>query len=240
MAKAKRSSKSAPLPISSLDLFDISSSAVRENLSPFVILNLLPATIMLGSAIFNSRHVGRANSFSAFGAVSGLPTYAVSTLAGVGIAIFVAVLIASLFIRVMLYGLQLQAAKSKKPDLATLWEIAKKYWLRMLGLNLVVGFLILGGLLLLVVPGLIMLRRYFLAPYVLIDKDVSISEAMRISAKISKPYSGSVWGILGVSLLLSLPSFIPFIGGIISLILAVLYSVAPALRYEELKQLVKT
>lgn len=226
-------------PVSAFDLFGKSSSAVQKNLSTFVILNLLPAATMLGSAISQSRHTDQANDFNGIGALSGLPTYAIASLAGFGILIFVVVVIAGFIIRAMLYALQLQAAKDKSPDLSALWQVGKKYWLRLLGLNIVVGLLIIGGFLLLIVPGLIMIRRYFLAPYILVEKDTTIGEAMRQSAALSKPYSWSIWGIIGVSILISIPSFIPFVGQIISFVLNILYSVAPALRYEELKKLSK-
>jgi len=91
--------------------------------------------------------------------------------------------------------------------------------------------------LLLIVPGVIAIRRYFLAPYLMLDKDLSIREAMKQSAALSKPYSGSIWGIIGVIVLLSLPSIIPVIGWAVSFVLMLLYSVAPALRYQELKKL---
>jgi uncharacterized membrane protein len=87
------------------------------------------------------------------------------------------------------------------------------------------------------VPGLIMLRRYFLAPYVMLDKKCSIKEAMDTSAEISKPYSGYVWGVIGVIFLIGLINIIPFIGWIISFIVGMFYSVAPAMRYRELRKL---
>ncbi|HLC92054.1 MAG TPA: hypothetical protein VJC09_03295 [Candidatus Saccharimonadales bacterium] len=239
MSKTKHS-PTPKEPVSSFELFNLSASAVQRNLSAFTVLNLLPAAMMLGSAISSSRRDQQANDLSGIGSLTGLPTYAIASFAGIGLAIFLLVILASLIIRAMLYALQLEVAKGKTPELADIWQVGKKYWLRLLGLGIVVSVFVIGGLFLLIVPGLIMLRRYFLSPYVLIEKDTSISEAMRISAEISKPYSGSIWGIIGVSILLSLPSFIPVIGSIVSFVLAMLYSVAPALRYQELKKLAKT
>jgi|SRR3989344_1587369 len=239
MGKTIHKSSNITAPTSAFDLFGKSSTAVQRNLSTFVILNLLPAATMIGGAISQSRHSNQANDFNGFGALSGLPTYAIASLAGFGIIVFIAVVIAGFIIRAMLYSLQLQAAKDKNPDLSALWQVGKKYWLRLLGLNIVVGLVIIGGFLLLIVPGLIMIRRYFLSPYILVDKDTTIGEAMRRSAELSKPYSGSIWGIIGVSILISIPSFVPFVGQIISFVLNILYSVAPALRYEELKKLAK-
>jgi len=82
-----------------------------------------------------------------------------------------------------------------------------------------------------------MIRRYYLAPYAMIDRNCGIKEAMERSAAMSKPYSGSIWGIIGVMILISLVGIVPLIGWLASLILGMLYVVAPALRYQQLKRL---
>lgn len=227
-------------PISSFDLFGKSMDIVMRNLSNFVVLNLLPAAVLLGSMIASHHGSSRSGDFASLGGASGVPTYAVAGLAGFGVVIVLVVVIASTIIRAMLYGLQLEGARGKTPDMSALWQVGKKYWLRLFALSIVIGLAIVGGLILLIVPGLIMIRRYFLAPYVMVDKNTGILDSMRQSAALSKPYSGSVWGVIGVSVLLSVPGVIPIIGSFISLALGVLYSVAPALRYEELKKLPKT
>jgi hypothetical protein len=81
-----------------------------------------------------------------------------------------------------------------------------------------------------------MLRRYFLSPYILLDEKCSIKDAMEKSAHMTKPYSGSIWGIIGVMFLIGLVNIIPFVGWMVAFVLGALYSVAPALRYQELKR----
>lgn len=233
MAKEKKQGQ----PVSAFELFGKSKDIVMRNLPNFVVLNLLPAATLLGSMIAQSHAAKHSGSFSSLGSFSGFPTYAIASLAGIGIIIFIVVIVAGAFIRAMLYGLQLQTAQGKTPDINALWEIGKKYWLRLFGLAILVGLAVVVGLILLIIPGLIMIRRYFLTPYILIEKDTTIMEAMRQSAALSKPHSGAIWGVIGVSALLSLPGAIPVVGAFISLVLGVLYSAAPALRYEELKKL---
>ncbi|HSX53356.1 MAG TPA: hypothetical protein VLF90_03230 [Patescibacteria group bacterium] len=232
MAKEKKQSQT----VSAFELFSKSQEIVMRNLSSFVILNLLPAATLLGSMIAKSHSRDRTTSFSNVG-IAGVPTYAIASLAGVGIALFVVVIIVSALIQAMLYSLKLQGAQGKTPDMSNLWEVGKKYWLRLFGLSIVVGLTIVVGLILFIIPGLIMIRRYFLAPYIMVEHNTGIMESMRRSAALTKPYPGAIWGIIGVSFLLSLPSIIPFLGAFISLALSVLYSAAPALRYEELKKL---
>ena len=81
----------------------------------------------------------------------------------------------------------------------------RAFW-RFAGYSFVVACLTLGGLLLLIVPGLILMRRYLLGSYYLLDKDVSISEAMRASAELTKPAAGYIWGTIGVILAITLLS----------------------------------
>jgi uncharacterized membrane protein len=107
---------------------------------------------------------------------------------------------------------------------------------QMFGLYLLIGLYVFVGLILFIVPGLIMLRRYFLAPYVLLDTRCSIKEAMERSAAMTKPYSKYIWGVIGVMFLIGLANVIPGIGWLIAFIFGMFYSVAPALRYQELKE----
>jgi hypothetical protein len=71
----------------------------------------------------------------------------------------------------------------------------------------------------------------------MIDKNLSIGDALNKSAELSKRNTGAVWGLFGVMLLIGLIGIVPFIGGLVSFVLGSLYSVAPALRYQQLKQL---
>lgn len=80
-----------------------------------------------------------------------------------------------------------------------------------------------------------MLRRYFLSFYYLIDKDCSIKEAMRLSAVSTKKNSSAVYGIVGILFLFYLLGVLGPIGAIAAAILQILYSVAPALRYQEFR-----
>lgn len=111
-----------------------------------------------------------------------------------------------------------------------------KYFFRLIGLNIIIGFAVIIGLILFIIPGIIMIRRYYLSSYFLIDQNLSIKEAMNKSANISKQNSSAIYGIIGVLLLFSFFGILPGIGAIISSILQFLYSVAPGLRYHEMKK----
>jgi hypothetical protein len=57
------------------------------------------------------------------------------------------------------------------------------------------------------------------------------------SAALSKANTGAIWGVIGVMFLIGLANIVPIIGGLIAFIFGALYSVAPALRYQQLKKL---
>ncbi len=137
--------------------------------------------------------------------------------------------------QIMAQRAQLDAAQDKTPTFDKLWATVKELGWRILGLYIVTTLVIIVGFILLIIPGLFMVKRYYLAPYVMLDQKIGIREAMDKSAAISKPFS-AIWGVVLVGILFSLISIIPFIGWLISFALLMLYSVAPALRYQELKK----
>ena len=217
----------------SFELFTKSKNLVLANLNTFGILLLLP--FLLG--LFGNIRSRNMNGFERFSSAS--PNFGLSpAVIGGGALLGLLLLILSVIANLMVYILNLQSAKNKKPDLKELWAAVQKYGVRLFALSVVLALVIFAGIIAFIVPGLIFIRRYYLAPYVMLDQDLSISESMRESARISKPHSGSVWGILGVTIVLSLPSIIPVVGWALSFVLTSLYLVAPALRYLELKKLV--
>ncbi len=243
---------------SAFDLFAKSYEVVMRNIKNFALLLAFPAIGAISSTINYNKTIktsGRWTHINFFG--TSMPAYSIVGLVSVGIILFALFCVAALIIQAMLTGLELEGAQGKTPSLSALWEVGKKYWLRLFGLFLVVGLyllasiipaaiifaifrnwlgMVLGGTVL-VISVLFVLMHYFLAPYAMIDKDLPVFSAMEYSAKISKKHAGSIFSVLGVITLLSLTGVIPFIGAIISFGLGALYSVAPALRYQELKKL---
>jgi uncharacterized membrane protein len=132
---------------------------------------------------------------------------------------------------------QLDAVEDKHLDFQNLWQVVKTKGWRLLGLYIVMSLIIGLGFVLLFIPGLFMIRRYIMAPYVMIDKNTGIQESLTKSAAISLKNTGAVWGIIGVLFLIGLVNIIPYFGGLAAFVLGSLYSVAPALRYQQLKKL---
>lgn len=231
----------------SFGLFRPSYQIVRKHIWIFGPLYIVPFIFAFHSWLWTPTGVNAANhpmwhrwiDIGPGWSASPIPIFTSYAFIGFALIWFVFVIAAGTIVQIMTQEAQLEGSEGKEViTFNNLWRTVKETGWRMLGLYIVVGLYILVGLILLIVPGLIMIRRYFLAPYVMLDKrPKTISEAMEISANLSKPNSGSIWGIIGVMFLLGLISIVPIIGWLASFVLGMFYSVAPALRYQELKNL---
>ncbi len=137
------------------------------------------------------------------------------------------------------YYLQLKAIHGERPGVRECYSRGLSYIFRLIGLGAMMTLFVTAGLLLFIIPGIILIRRYILAPFYLMDQDLGIREAMRRSAVDSKPVSMYIWGVLGVSIAIILGSttlftqIFPPLGSIIGAFVTSLYVFAPALRYKE-------
>ena len=150
------------------------------------------------------------------------------------ILVGIAAMIFFLFAAPSLPYVQLQGVQGKQVTLGEALKVGMKFFWRFYGLSILVGLIVIGGFILLIIPGLFMLKRYYLAPYYMFDQNLGISEAMRKSAADSKVFPGAIWGLLGVSVVIQMPSVIP-IFGLVSVVLAFMYYCAPTVRYFQIK-----
>lgn len=222
------SKKDRPQTESAFTLFTKSARIVSENLPLFIIVSIATIAQAVHSIVQKQVTVVEINSVNDF-----------FKLLGITPAIFAAFVVISIVMTAVLPKLTTELAKGKKPTVGNLWEFAMKYTFPVFALSVVSGFAIMGGFILLIIPGIILLRKFFLAPYVLVDQETGIIESLKISARMTDKAPGSIWGLIGVSLLIALPSVISVygIGALATAALTVAYSAAPALRYQELKKL---
>lgn len=213
--------------LGAFELFKPSKEVVLNNFSSFLIIIFLPSFLILVGDAMNLRDFLASPNGGMGGPATGLrpesiPYYAVGV-----IALFL-LLPAGFYI-------ELQAAKRKTINTVNAIKASWKYFGRVIGLSLLVGLIVVIGLIAFIIPGLIFIRRYFLAPYFLIDKDMGIQQSMSTSAKATKGRPKAIWGVIGVAVLFSFLGVIPIFGGLVSLILLTLYTCAPAMRYLELQ-----
>jgi len=240
MPNKHRPRRTSPLNLpGAFELFTPSKDLILRHINIFAPLYFLPfifwfhswaSTPATGSHYF--ARISDANySFSSF------PAAYFATFIGFSIIWLLVTVVGGTIIQIMTQDAQLRAVEDKSIAFNKLWATTKELVWRMLGLYIVLGLVIGIGFALLIIPGLFMVRRYILAPYVMLDKKCSIGEAMTESARLSLVNTGSIWGLMGVVFLIGLIGIVPIIGSLASFVLGVLYSVAPALRYQQLKNL---
>lgn len=243
MSARHRERLGSPLRLhGSFELFGKSRKLVQKNIWIFGPLYFLPLIFSFHSWTWTPA-IGSQNghwwtTYSWFGSglsASSVPSYMWYSVVGFSLLWFIFVLAIGTIVQVMTQEAQLEAVEHKPLDFGRLWSVAKEMGWQMFGLYLLIGLYVFVGLILFIIPGLIMLRRYFLAPYVMLDTRCSIKEAMERSAEMTKPYSKYIWGVIGVMVLIGLANVIPGIGWLIAFVLGMFYSLAPALRYQELK-----
>lgn len=100
------------------------------------------------------------------------------------------------------------------------------FW-RWFGLQIVRSLIFIGALLLLIVPFFFALRRYILADYYLFEYNLTIRQALKMSAEQSKQFSPAIWGLIGVQLLVN-------VAPVMGQALTILYFCAPAERFREI------
>jgi len=94
--------------------------------------------------------------------------------------------------------------------------------------------------LLLIVPLIWAVGWFTLTPYVVVDKNTGPVEALKESKRISEHHKAKVWGIVGVSILISTPAiilgFVPYIGGAAVAFVTIWTAAAGGILYRWLKQ----
>lgn len=212
---------------SSWKLLSISLTLVRENFGPLFILVAIPSLLgFIGSTTDN-----RVMSYLNENSVEQLPLL----IAGIALSLINQG-------PLMLYAIRKSQAKSISLSEAYGQGIVHTW--KIIGFELFVGLIVVAGLLLLIVPGIIaayiLIQRYYLAPYYIVGKSLSIREAMSMSRRETANYSGQIWGVAGVSALLTLFGALVSAetepaGLLITIVGSMLVTFLPALRYVEIR-----
>ena len=214
----------------SLGLFVPSIKIIRDNLFTLFFLLVIPSLVFSAIFAFEIGFTVTPAVGSVIENVSFTPEF--WAIAG-------ATAIYTLFTIAPLTYTYVQASKGREVSLGEAFSKGTPFLPRLIVLSFVTSIMIVLGLLLFIVPGIILLRRYYLASYYLVDQNLSISEAMNRSAAESKLYSGSIYGLFGVTILITLFSIIPVFGSYISNVLELCYAPAAALRYREIQAAVE-
>ena len=216
------------------ELWRLSREAVRRNLSLFVFLSsitILNTAWQTGKDLHDKTHGSgwkMVFSSSIYGSNGGYPRVG-------GFFVITVLIVLAIVFALMSVVLAVHAAKKDKVEFAEVWEDFKDKWLRLIGVELLTAFILFCGFVALVIPGIYLIGRVILAPYILIDQNTKIFEAIEKSWHLTRDRMWQVYSVLVFSLILSLPSIIPVIGPIIAFVLVLSFSVAMPLRYLDLK-----
>jgi len=145
--------------------------------------------------------------------------------------------IAGIALAIMSVVLQVRAAQKSTVQFQEVWNDFKHLWWRIILVEITVAILIIAGLIALILPGIYLIGRLLLAPYILVAEDTRVFEALERSWALTKGRMGQVYNIFLLAIVLSLFNLIPVIGSAIAVVLTVAYSVVLPLRYLELKKL---
>jgi hypothetical protein len=241
MAKtSSRPRRSSPLRLTgAFELFPISYHLIRDNIDSYKWLLVPGAVIALWSTFTNfvdQPSIWRIgdNAGSSFLA-PGLPTGTFLAASGF-LTIFGLVALAAYLMRLVF---NLRLSQEKHPSLR---DVARELtdswmWLKLIGLHIVVAIVIVLGLIAFVIPGVILIGRLFLAPYIMVDQKTGIRDSIKQSWHMNRGYVWAIYRVILVSFVLSLTSMLPVFGIILSFLLVAAYNAAPALRYMEIKKL---
>lgn len=133
--------------------------------------------------------------------------------------------------------LQAKAARGETPDPGECFKKGLSRLFPLLGMSLLGGVLVVLGFIAFIIPGVMLVRGFFLAPYYVMDQDLGPVDALKKSYQDSKPVSAWIWGIVGVEIVIGslgyVFGFVPSIGYLLSLAIGYIYAFGPALRYVE-------
>ncbi len=225
MSSASKTKKSATVP-SALALPELSWKTVQRNPAAFVLLLLVPASLVALSMLITPE------------AEPGVPGSPINA-GGWPTALYVLGLLLGLLANGGLILTIFQSYRDKTVDGMDQFRKGLRYFWRLIGLAILTGLVYFAALLLLVVPFFIVLPKLLLASYHLVDKDLGVVESMKVSWAQSKRWSGEIWALIGVSFLMVLAMIvlmmIPVVGIVAMLLISLLASCMPVIRYMQIK-----
>lgn len=221
---------------SSFKLINQSWEALRLNLMTFVqlyFIMLIPAIILFTLIASNFVKNGKLHvNNETIGNLSN------STIAMGGIAI-VSLIILGLYVVLAATITQLAGVRGQKINFRDAIEQAHPHILSLVVLSAIVFLAVVGGMLLLIIPGIIMYVLLSLAVYFMVDKNLSAMEAIKLCFKTSKQHWKLPAALLVVQLVAQLPSNLGTLGSFIATALSIAYFCLPAIIYTQMIKLKK-
>lgn len=156
-------------------------------------------------------------------------TFRYSALSAV---VSIAFTVVALFLEIGFIKIVLKLVDGRTAQFQELWAYPQ-YLLRFIGASILYGLIVLGGLILLIIPGIYFALRFQFYSYVLIDKDTGVVDSLRRSWRITE---GNVFNLFLFMLLLILLNILGAIALLVGLLITIPVSfVAVTLLYRKLQ-----
>lgn len=130
--------------------------------------------------------------------------------AGFGIMLFIgmiAVIILSLMIKIGYTKFALAMHDGEVMPVKGIFDAYGVFW-KYIGVSILQGLIILGGMILLIVPGIVWAIKYSFAPLIVIDTKAGIKASLKESGNIT---NGAKWKLLGFYIVLGLINMVGYI-----------------------------
>ncbi|MEX0881822.1 MAG: hypothetical protein WEC17_02510 [Candidatus Saccharimonadales bacterium] len=238
MAK-NRPRRGSPLHLAgAFELFGQSYQIIKRNSEVFIVLFSVGVLLAMWETLGRYVEDEPARDWKAFlinrGFGSNVDT---GVFAAGGFMFFISILYALAYL--LLTIAVLRASQGQKITLSGLWrELVDRWlWLKLIGAFILVALALIAGFIALIIPGVILIWRLFFVPFVLIDQKTTIEGAFRRSWRMTRGFAWPIYSVIFVAVLLSITNVLPIFGPLIAFVLGAIYTVAPALRYQELKKI---
>ncbi len=154
--------------------------------------------------------------------IVGIP-YIIATLLvnytwGLSLFFHIISMIASMTIQIGMIKIALMFVDNKKPELNDLFNSFPHFFWKYLGASILYGLIIVGGILLLVIPGIVWAIKFQYFNYLIVDKNLGVTDALKKSSQIT---NGVKWPLFGFGFLLVLINY----GGAILLFIGLLVTI---------------
>jgi hypothetical protein len=210
--------------------------------NPFVLLwqgftrlgaNLQPLFIVIGLSIalflayipgIVCLVIASSNSQAVLGVIGGLLV----------IAALVLTVIVGLRLLAVSYLIYLANARRQVRQFKDLYEQSKPLAWPLFSVSVVTALIIIGGLILLIVPGIIFAYWYSLSSYVVVEEGGGVKTALSRSRSLVRGHGWEMYGFYSATQLVGALQAIPLLGYVISVVVGWAAGNATALRYEQL------
>ncbi len=112
----------------------------------------------------------------------------------------------------------LKAVRGEKFEIQDMFAVFQRNYWNAVAANVVVGIIVGVGILMLIVPGIIFAVRLAFVPYLVIDREMELTEALNKSWEMTRGYGGQIF-------LMGILAFFIAIGGLMVLIFGIIISI---------------